>query len=254
MNRSTDNSIGKPWISSSPGLTRTAFVSAWVRSCKWTSTRLPDWLFLEDSYEEVHLSATKFIDAVVNRYRGKVQLWHVTARLNQDGAFAFAEEQRLRLVVDAVDRVRAVEARTPLVVSFNQPWAEYIARKDQELTPINFADTLIRGELGLAGIGLEIHYGYWPGGTMPRDAMDTSRLLDRWSQIGVPLMVFVSAAPAAWGPMRWPAIGPSTGRSSCRRYLSRVAASSRRAFVPHPASQTLRPSHRLGSLAGQPAA
>lgn len=159
---------------------------------------LPDWLFLEDSYEEVHLSATKFIDAVVNRYRGKVQLWHVTARLNQDGAFAFAEEQRLRLVVDAVDRVRAVEARTPLVVSFNQPWAEYIARKDQELTPINFADTLIRGELGLAGIGLEIHYGYWPGGTMPRDAMDTSRLLDRWSQIGVPLMVFVSA-PSSMG-------------------------------------------------------
>jgi hypothetical protein len=118
--------------------------------------------------------------------------------MNQDGAFAFSEEQRLRLVVDAVDRVRGIDARTPLVVSFNQPWAEYIARKDQELTPINFADTLVRGELGLAGIGMEIHYGYWPGGTMPRDGMDLSRLLDRWSQIGVPLMVFLSA-PSSMG-------------------------------------------------------
>jgi hypothetical protein len=159
---------------------------------------LPDWLFLDDGYEEVQASVVKFIDAVANRYRGKVQLWHVTARMNQDGAFAFSEEQRLRLVVDAVDRVRLADPRTPLVVSFNQPWAEYIARKDQELTPINFADTLVRGELGLAGIGMEIHYGYWPGGTLPRDALETSRLLDRWSQIGVPLMVFLSA-PSSMG-------------------------------------------------------
>ena len=91
-----------------------------------------------------------------------------------------------------------IDARTPLVVSFNQPWAEYIARKDQELTPYNFADTLVRGELGLAGVGLEIHYGYWPGGTLPRDGLELSRQLDRWSQIGVPLMVFLSV-PSSMG-------------------------------------------------------
>jgi hypothetical protein len=159
---------------------------------------LPDWLFLDDGFEEVQASILKFIEAVVKRYRGKVQLWHVAARMNQDGAFAFSEEQRLRLVVEAVDRVRAVDARTPLVVSFNQPWAEYIARKDQELTPINFADTLVRGELGLAGVGLEIHYGYWPGGTLPRDAMEVGRQIDRWSLIGVPLIVFLSA-PSSMG-------------------------------------------------------
>jgi hypothetical protein len=159
---------------------------------------LPDWLFLDDGFEEVQASILKFIEAIVKRYRGKVQLWHVTARMNQDGAFAFSEEQRLRLVVEAVDRVRAVDPRTPLVVSFNQPWAEYIARKDQELTPWHFADTLVRGELGLAGVGLEVHYGYWPGGTLPRDMLEVSRQLDRWSQIGVPLIVLL-AAPSSMG-------------------------------------------------------
>jgi hypothetical protein len=159
---------------------------------------LPDWLFLEDGFEEVQASILNFLEAIVRRYRGTVQLWHVTARMNQDGAFMYSEEQRLRLVVEAVDRVRAIDARTPLVVSFNQPWAEYIARKDQELTPINFADTLVRGELGLAGVGLEVHYGYWPGGTLPRDALEVSRQLDRWSQIGVPLIVFLSA-PSSMG-------------------------------------------------------
>jgi Glycosyl hydrolase family 10 len=159
---------------------------------------LPDWLFLDDGFEEVQASVLKFIEAVVKRYRGKVQLWHVTARMNQDGALAYSEEQRLRLVVEAVDRVRSVDPRSPLVVSFNQPWAEYIAKRDQELTPMHFADTLVRGELGLAGVGLEIHYGYWPGGTLPRDSLEVSRQLDRWSQIGVPLIVFLSA-PSGMG-------------------------------------------------------
>jgi hypothetical protein len=160
---------------------------------------LPDWLFLDEGFEDVQSSLLTFLDAVVQRYRGKAQLWHVAARLNQDGAFEFSEEQRLRLAVDAVDRVRSLDSRTPAIVSFDQPWGEYIARRDQELTPLHFADTLVRGELGLAGIGIEMHYGYWPGGTLPRDPLDVSRQLDRWSQLGVPLMVLLSA-PSAQGP------------------------------------------------------
>ncbi|HEX5105753.1 MAG TPA: endo-1,4-beta-xylanase, partial [Pirellulaceae bacterium] len=163
---------------------------------------LPDWVFLDNDEEEVQTSVLSWLEAVVERYRGKVQIWHVAARLNQDGAFDFSEEQRLRLLVEAVDRVRALDARTPLVVSFDQPWGEYIARKDQELTPLHFADTLVRGELGLAGVGLEIHYGYWPGGTLPRDPLDVSRQLDRWSQLGVPLMVTLSAPSSLAADLR----------------------------------------------------
>jgi hypothetical protein len=153
---------------------------------------LPDWLFLDEDYEEVQLSAVQFIDAVVKRYRGRVQLWHAAGRMNLDGAFDFTEEQRLRLVVEAVDRVRALDSRAPMIVSFDQPWGEYIVRQDQELTPLHFADTLVRGELGLAGIGLEMNLGYWPGGTLPRDPLEVSRQLDRWSQLGVPLVVFLT--------------------------------------------------------------
>jgi hypothetical protein len=190
---------------------------------------LPDWLFLDEGFEEVQASVLKFIEAVVKRYRGKIHLWHVTARMNQEGAFAFSEEQRLRLVVEAVDHVRAVDSRTPMVVSFNQPWAEYIARKDQELTPLHFADTLVRGDLGLSGVGLEIHYGYWPGGTLPRDAQEVSRQLDRWSQMGVPLIVFLAALSRRRQPSLARAIGPPP--------------------VPSAPGQALRPSDCLGPVA-----
>jgi hypothetical protein len=156
--------------------------------------------------------------------------------MNQEGAFGYSEEHRLRLVVEAVDRIRAVDTRAPLVVSFNQPWAEHIARKDQELTPLHFADTLVRGELGLAGVGLEIHYGYWPSGTLPRDALEVSRHIDRWSQIGVPLMVFVSVPssmgldPYARHPARplvdlWPGgVSPAWQQNVARSLLSVLLA------------------------------
>jgi hypothetical protein len=51
----------------------------------------------------------------------------------------------------------------------------------------------VRGELGLAGVGLEINFGYWPGGTLPRDVLEVSRQIDRWTQLGVPLVIFLTA-------------------------------------------------------------
>ncbi|HZN33997.1 MAG TPA: endo-1,4-beta-xylanase, partial [Pirellulaceae bacterium] len=47
---------------------------------------LPDWLFLDEDFEEVQTSVLAFIDEVVKRYRGKVDLWHVAAGMNLDGA------------------------------------------------------------------------------------------------------------------------------------------------------------------------
>jgi hypothetical protein len=88
--------------------------------------------------------------------------------------------------------VRSLDPRTPTIVSFDQPWAEYVADQEQELTPLHFADTLVRGELGLAGVGLEMNLGCAPDGTLPRDALEISRQIDRWSQLGAPLVAFIT--------------------------------------------------------------
>lgn len=151
---------------------------------------LPDWLFLlADDFDEVLEYVLQYLDAVVQRYRGRVHLWHVAARMNLPTGIEMDEEQRLKLTVEAIDRVRSLDPRTPMIVSFDRPWAEYIAAEDQELTPLHFADTLVRGGLGLAGVGLELNLGYWPGGSAMRDLLEISRLIDRWSQLGVPLVL-----------------------------------------------------------------
>jgi hypothetical protein len=161
---------------------------------------LPDWLYLwQDEFEDLHAMMMQHVESVVSRYRGRVHLWHVASRVNLPGVLELSEEQRLKLTVDAIDRVRQLDARTPTIVSFDQPLAEYIATEDQELTPIHFADTLVRGELGLAGIGLEMNWGFSPGGTQPRDVLELSKHLDRWTHLGLPLVAFLTS-PSSGDP------------------------------------------------------
>jgi hypothetical protein len=85
------------------------------------------------------------------------------------------------------------------VLFFDQPWAEYMSRRDVVLSPFDFADAIVRAGLGLSGLGLECNLGYDPGGTFPRDLLAVSRLVDQWSQLTVPLH-FSLTIPSGEGP------------------------------------------------------
>jgi hypothetical protein len=139
----------------------------------------------------------QFIAATAERYRGRVHLWHCAAGINKAGDLPLSDEQKMRLTVMAIDAARRVDPRTPVIISFDQPWAEYLAFENSELPPLHFADTLVRADLGIAGLGLEINLGYWPGGTLPRDVLDISQLLDQWSLLGLPLVVLLTLPSSA---------------------------------------------------------
>jgi hypothetical protein len=191
---------------------------AWCQSQGWRiiggpllcvgKQNLPDWIYLwEEDFEQLQAHALEFLRATVERYRGKVHIWQCAERMNVEGALSLTEEQRLRLVVAAIDELRRVDPQTPILVSFDQPCGEYLADSSLELSPLHFADSLVRADLGIAGIGLEFNVGYWPHGTFQRDRIEFSRQLDRWSLLGLPLVIYLSA--------------PS---SSSREPASRVAA------------------------------
>jgi hypothetical protein len=153
---------------------------------------LPDWLVLwEDDFQALQAYVASFVAEAVERYRGKVNLWHCAAGLNSGKALALTDEQRLKLAVVALETVRKHDPRTPAIISFDQPWAEYMAGSHSDVAPLHFADALARANLGLSGLGLEIDWGFTPGGTLPRDPTELSRLLDSWSLLGLPLVVLL---------------------------------------------------------------
>ncbi len=151
---------------------------------------LPAWVYLwEGDFENLLMVAGDYVKAVVTRYRGKVNFWNAVGRLVTGDALGLDEEQKLRLTVRAIEVIREADPQSPVIVSFDQPWAEYMSRQESDLPPLSFADTFVRSGLGVAGIGLEINLGTRPAATLPRDLLEFNMLLDRWSALGLPLLV-----------------------------------------------------------------
>jgi hypothetical protein len=161
---------------------------------------LPDWLGAGNiDFETIATAARNYVISVVDRYRGDVHLWHCSAGTNASSILPLSDDQKVRLTVLCVETVRRLDPRTPVFVSFDQPWAEYMTSDRTDLWPIHFADMLVRADLGLAGLGLEINYGYWPGGTLPRDLLEISEHIDYWSLLGLPLILQITVPSSADG-------------------------------------------------------
>jgi hypothetical protein len=159
---------------------------------------IPDWMYLwEGDYENLARLMLEHVHAVVSRYAGRVHLWHVASRVNNGTLLSLSEEQRLNLVAQTLQLVRKIDPRTPTVVSFDQPWGEYLVRGDEELAPIHYADALVRADLGVSGFGLEINAGYFPRGSAHRPIVEYGRLIDQWSLLGLPLMLLLTASSSA---------------------------------------------------------
>ena len=161
---------------------------------QWSPNSLPAWLWLwEEDFESLLNFMSDFIETVISRYRGRIRLWEVTARTNYGEALSLDEEKRVRLTVRALRVAREMDNEATLIMTLGQPWAEYMARRDYEYSPLNFADALVRADLGLAAIGLELAMGYEKDASYCRDLLELSEVLDRYAMLGVPLHVSLAA-------------------------------------------------------------
>lgn len=153
---------------------------------------MPDWLYLwEGDFENILSFLGEHVENTVTRYRGRVHAWLCAARVNVGNVLGLRDVDKQRLAVRAIEVMRKTDPRTPAILVFDQPWAEYMSHEDVE-PPLYFADLLARAGIGLSGIGLEVNLGYHPGGSYPHDMLDFSGLIDRWSLLGLPLYVLLT--------------------------------------------------------------
>lgn len=154
-------------------------------------------------WETIQESCLSFVRTVVERYRGKMDLWLCGGRVNTGEVLVLPEDERLELVAGAFSIIREVDPSTPVLLSIDQPFGEYLASRPGKYPPFHLAEALLRTSLGLAGIHVELAYGYFPG-SMRRDLIQITRFLDLWSSLGVPLFFTVimpsgtEADPNVW--------------------------------------------------------
>jgi len=162
-------------------------------------TQIPDWLYLwEDDLKNVTTFVKQYVREVVSRYRGRVHVWQAVSRINAGNFLGLSRQNTMQIAVQIVETIRELDPQTPVIVTFDQPWGDSRSQQDYEL-PVYLADTLVRANLGLSGVGLEIKLAYHPGGTYCRDVIEFSRQLDRWSMLGLPLLVTL-VVPGGTGP------------------------------------------------------
>ncbi|MFG0332470.1 MAG: endo-1,4-beta-xylanase [Maioricimonas sp. JB049] len=155
-----------------------------------TQNGMPSWLD-QWSHDFLNLQSfvCDFVETAISRYMGRIRIWEVSAYGNTGDGSNLSEEQRLALVARTLETAIRTDADSQFFIRIDRPWGEYQAAGQHRLSPFQFVDALVRSNLGLSGVNLEIAVGYLPNGTGFRDALGFSRLIDVWSQLGIQIHV-----------------------------------------------------------------
>jgi hypothetical protein len=142
-------------------------------------------------------------------FPGHVDIWHCWSGLNKFTRPGHCEQSRLRLAVSSVELLYRVDPQRARMVSFDQPFGEYLARESHhDFGPLQFAETLVRGDLPLTYLGLELNFGAHTDATPWRDVLSLHARLDRWACLGLPLVILLTCPSRST-----PAIESTTGET-----------------------------------------
>ena len=140
-----------------------------------------------------------FVQQTVQRYRGRVPTWHVVHRPASGEILGLTEEEQIRITAKAIQVAHQTDPAAQLTIGVDRPWAEWMGSSHFQLGPLHLCDYLLRAELGLSDIALEIALGYSSPGSFMRDLFEFSKLLDLYALLNVPLHVWI-ALPSSAGP------------------------------------------------------
>jgi hypothetical protein len=180
----------------------------------FSSAQMPDWLWLyERDLNSLEKFMRSYLATALKRYRRRVRRWQLTSASNSAAILSLGEEEFLWLTIRLAQAARQIDPTLELVVGIAQPWGEYMAVEDRTHSPFIFADTLIRSELNLTALDVEIVMGVTPRGSYCRDLLEASRLLDLYALLGVPLRITLGfPSEATTDPRADPELRVAAGR------------------------------------------
>ncbi|HWL07069.1 MAG TPA: endo-1,4-beta-xylanase [Planctomicrobium sp.] len=161
---------------------------------------LPTWLApWSQDFQNLPSFVCDYIETAVNRYQGRIRLWEVAAYGNTGGALGLKEDHCLALVARSLDAARRTDSDAQFFVRVDCPWGEYLRQGNHRLSPLQFVDALVRSNIGLSGVTLDLNVGYSPEGCYVRDMLAISKLIDFWSMLQIQIHVNI-ACPSAASP------------------------------------------------------
>jgi hypothetical protein len=159
---------------------------------RWTDEELPQWLGDQvKTFEELSAQLAQYVYAAAKRYQSRAMVIEVADRVSRPTPLGLEPMQQLQLLTDAVKAASNASPSLPRMVTIGLPFGESMATRQSELSPLHFADYLLRSESGLSAIGLEIDCAENSLGYATRDPLDVAKLLERWAALGQPLLALL---------------------------------------------------------------
>lgn len=154
---------------------------------------LPPWVTgWEGDFPTLAAFMCDFLETVVTRYKGDVRRWVICGGFNHADALGLDDDDRMRLAFRLFEAAAQIDPGLELVLSVAQPWGDYLADESHTISPLTFPDDLMRAGLRLSGLEVEIRAGAAPRGSPPRDLLDTSRVINLFGVLQLPLEIVLS--------------------------------------------------------------
>jgi hypothetical protein len=146
------------------------------------------WIW-EGDFDTILSLVADHVRQTVSRYRGKIPIWHLIHRPACIEFLGLSEEEQIRIAARAIQVARHADPAAQFTIGVERPWAEWMGSSPFQLGPLHLADYLVRADLGLAGIAIEVAPGYSAPGSHLRDLFDFSKLLDLYALLNLPLHI-----------------------------------------------------------------
>lgn len=157
-------------------------------------TGLPDEINQITQFDAKRAAARGHFVRALNKIQGQPNWLYAASGLNGIGHKFLSYPQQIQLVVDLLQIVEEFNRQIPSIISFDFPWSERLAWSVGGSQAMQIADILLRQDVRISGLGLEINLDYWPQGSLPRDPLQWLELIDTWAQFGLPLFLFLRTA------------------------------------------------------------
>jgi hypothetical protein len=161
----------------------------------------PIWLtphLHEEGTFESH--ATRFVNAITERYGSTVQAWILASRFNSYIIPEISQSRTITLVRTLAQQMRARGIETPILIGIDQPWGEYALTHIPEYDQVQIAESLMSCH-EIDSFLMEINFGFNNRSTLPRDPMAVSNMIDQWSYLGKKVYVAISVPSASSSDM-----------------------------------------------------
>ncbi len=152
---------------------------------------LPDQINDIAHFETKRTAAKQHFVQLLNQIEEQPDWLYVASGLNGIGHKFLSYPQQMQLAIDLLQTVDEFNRQVPVLLSLDHPWSERLAWSVGGAQGLQIADILLRHDVRLNALGLEINLDYWPLGSLPRDPLQWLELIDCWAQFGLPLFLFI---------------------------------------------------------------